>query len=58
MNESLAKQLHDLISATKINIADHTSTAIQHTFQEMETLENNVNKLIEKQNTKSVTNDK
>ena len=44
MNESLAKQLHDLINTAKLNAEDTLS-------REMNNLEKQVNKLIEKQNT-------
>lgn len=48
MNESLAKQLHDLIRNYKISIADEINDSIRKVNTDLDNLENDVKEIIEK----------
>ncbi len=47
MNESLAKQLHDLVKNYKISIADEINDTIRKVNKDIDHLEDDVKKLIE-----------
>lgn len=49
MNESLAKQLHDLMRNYKISIADEINDTIRKVNDDLDNLENDVKELIEKE---------
>lgn len=48
MNDSLAHQLHDLVKNYKINVTDEMNDTIRRVNIDFDNLENDVNKLIEK----------
>lgn len=48
MNESLAKQLHDLIKNYKISVADEITDTTRRVNLDLTNMENDINKLIDK----------
>ena len=58
MNESLAKQLHDLIKKYKISVADEITDTTRRVNLDMEIMEDDINKLIKTNNTQEKPNDK
>lgn len=49
MNDSLAKQLHDLIKLYKIGVADEIVDTTRRVNINLENMENDINNLIEKE---------
>lgn len=58
MNESLAKQLHDLIKFHKVNVVDEIVDTTRRVNKEIDDMELNINKLIENnKNTQDTPNE-
>ncbi len=50
MNESLAKQLHDLIKYHKVSVVNEIMDTTRRINIDFENMESDINKLIEKEN--------
>ncbi len=57
MNDSLAKQLHDLIKNYKISVADEITDSVRRVNIDFDNLENDVNILIENNKNTGNTNE-
>jgi flagellar capping protein FliD len=57
MNESLAKQLHDLIKNYKISVADEINDTTRRVNIDLENMENDINILIKENKTQEKPNE-